>query len=113
MAILVRDESGGIHVAAVLRAVLPVPAIALLMACDTAPPPPEPAPAVPVTGVRVDGNRLVDAAGRTLRLRGFDLAGAGSACVDGTGFFDPPDGEAPDDAVIHAMRRTWPTFSTS
>jgi endoglucanase len=110
--ILVRGEMEGSVLPRWLRAVLPLSAITLLMACETAPPPPEPAPPVPATGVRVDGNRLIDPAGRTLRLRGFDLAGAESACIDGAGFFDTPDGEAPGDATIRAMRRTWPGANT-
>jgi endoglucanase len=94
-----------------LRAVLPVSAIALVMACDTAPAP-EPAPPVPASGVRIVGNRLVDPAGRALQLRGFDLTGAESACIDGDGFFDTPDGRAPAGTTIQAMRRTWPGANT-
>jgi hypothetical protein len=58
----------------------------------------------PATGVRVRGNQLVDAAGRTVRLRGFNHAGAEYACVDGDGLFDTPDGAAPGDAVVAAMK---------
>jgi hypothetical protein len=63
------------------------------------------APAGPATPVRVDGNRFVDAAGRTVVLRGFNHAGAEYACVEGDGVFDTPDGGPPSDAAVAAMRR--------
>jgi hypothetical protein len=53
--------------------------------------------------VRVDGNRFADASG-PLRLNGFNHAGAEYACVEGDGVFDTPDGNAPGDDVIQAMR---------
>lgn len=62
------------------------------------------APARPADGVRVDGNRLVDTAGTPVRLLGFNHAGAEYACVEGTGIFDTPDGGAPTEAVVRAMR---------
>ena len=80
-----------------LRLVLPV---VLLAGCGGAP---EPAPAR-VTDLRIEGNRFVDEAGRTVRLRGFNHAGAEYACVEGTGFFDTPDGQTPGLAVVKAMR---------
>jgi endoglucanase len=95
-----------------LRVVLPMSAVTLLMACDTAPPPPAPGPAVPIAAVRVAGNRLVDTGGRALQLRGFDLTGAESACIDGTGFFDTADGQAPGAVQIEAMRRVWAGANT-
>src|SRR6266487_7024787 len=49
------------------------------------PPGPTPAPAV-----HVQGNRLVDAAGRAVRLRGVDRSGAEYACAQGWGMFDGP-----------------------
>jgi len=52
----------------------------------------------------VDGNRFVDAAGRALRLRGFNHAGGEYACVEGDGVFDTPDGGAPGEQVVAAMR---------
>jgi hypothetical protein len=63
------------------------------------------APAGPATPVRVDGNRLVDAGGRTVVLRGFNHAGAEYACVEGDGVFDTPDGGPPSGAAVAAMRR--------
>jgi hypothetical protein len=53
--------------------------------------------------VRVSGNRFVDAAGRAIRLRGFNHAGAEYACIEGEGFFDTPDGRAPSAGVVRAM----------
>lgn len=62
-------------------------------------------PAHPASGVRVDANRLVDAAGRPVRLLGFNHSGAEYACVEGDGFFDTPDGTAPEETAVRAMRR--------
>jgi endoglucanase len=61
-------------------------------------------PADPAPAVRVRGNRFVDPAGRTLLLRGFNHAGAEYACVEGDGVFDTPDGGAPGEKVVRAMR---------
>src|SRR6266487_3790206 len=49
------------------------------------PPGPTPAPAV-----HVQGNRLVDTAGRSVRLRGVNRSGAEYACAQGWGIFDGP-----------------------
>jgi hypothetical protein len=106
--ILVRDDARGPALPRWLRLVLPVCAVTtLLVACDTAPPEPDPPPAVPVTGIHADGNHLVDAAGKPVRLRGFNVSGAEYSCIEGDGFFDTPDGKAPGDAVLKAMRRRW------
>jgi endoglucanase len=47
--------------------------------------PPGPAP-----GLHVQGNRLVDAGGHTVRLIGVDRSGAEYACAQGWGIFDGP-----------------------
>jgi endoglucanase len=55
--------------------------------------------------MRVDGNRIVDGTGKPLRLLGFNHSGAEYACIEGHGVFDTPDGAAPSEAVVGAMRR--------
>src|SRR5256714_6266917 len=57
------------------------------------PPGPAQAPAV-----RVEGNRLVDPAGRPVRLRGGTGSGAEYACAQGWGIFEGPR----DSASVHA-----------
>lgn len=52
--------------------------------------------------VRVSGNHLVDGSGTSIRLLGVDHSGSESACVDGEGFFDPPNSDTP--AMIAAMK---------
>ncbi|MEU4238607.1 cellulase family glycosylhydrolase [Actinoplanes sp. NPDC026619] len=52
----------------------------------------------------MDKNHFVDKSGTLIRLRGFNLAGAEYACIEGAGIFDTPDGQAPSDRVIAAMR---------
>jgi endoglucanase len=53
--------------------------------------------------VRVVGNRFADESGKTLQLRGFNVAGAEYSCIEGDGFFDTPDGRAPTDRDLAAM----------
>lgn len=84
---------------------MPVVLITASAGCRSAPPEPQAPPPEPVTGVRVDGNRLVDQAGRTVRLRGFNHAGGEYTCIEGDGLFDTGNERAPDDAVVAAMRR--------
>jgi len=43
---------------------------------------------LPVSGVRAQGNTLVDAAGTRLRLRGVNHSGSEYACIQGWGLFD-------------------------
>src|SRR2546429_6547716 len=58
------------------------------------PPGPTPAPAV-----HVQGNRLVDTAGRPVRLRGVNRSGAEYAYAQGWGIFDGPS----DSASVRAI----------
>src|SRR5207237_9400316 len=80
-----------------LRALLVVAAVA---ACHgnsagvQVPPAPTPAPAV-----RVQGNGLVDTAGRPVRLRGVNRSGAEYACAQGWGIFDGPSDSASVSAI--------------
>ena len=75
-------------------------------------PAPSPAPratrppdrAGPITAVRVAGNRFVDGRRRPIRLLGFNHSGAEYECIEGTGFFDTPDGAPPAASVVAAMR---------
>jgi endoglucanase len=86
---------------------------------------PAPPPATPVTGaalpvtgaaapvaptargpaglsVRISGNRFVDAAGKTLRLRGANHSGTEFACIQGWGQFSGPGDES-----VFAGMETW------
>jgi hypothetical protein len=79
--------------------------VLLVAGCQTAPEPePEPS-AEPVTGLRIEGNQLVEDGGGKIRLRGFNHSGAEYACIEGNGFFDTEDGQAPGTSVLKAMRR--------
>jgi hypothetical protein len=102
-------------------------AMALTAGCGTSPPGPGPRPTPstapptpstaphetpkqratskpPIAAVRVAGNRFVDARGRTIRLKGFNHSGAEFSCIEGDGFFDTPDGAAPTESTVRAMR---------
>src|SRR5437763_13211586 len=80
-----------------------LPALLVVAACHgnspgvQVPPAPTPAPAV-----RVQGNGLVDTAGRPVRLRGVNRSGAEYACAQGWGIFDGPS----DSASVSAIA-TW------
>jgi hypothetical protein len=50
-----------------------------LLACDT--PDSGAAPASPITAVQAVGNHFVDGSGRSLRLLGFNVAGAEYSCI--------------------------------
>jgi hypothetical protein len=53
----------------------------------------------PAPAVHVSGNKLVDAAGRTVRLRGVNRSGAEFMCAQGRGIFDGPS----DSASVRAI----------
>ncbi len=57
-------------------------------------------PAASLTALRVVGNRITDAAGTPLMLRGFNRSGTEYACIQGWGIFDGPS----DLASVQAMR---------
>jgi endoglucanase len=75
--------------------------LVVLAGCAAAAPPPPPGP---IQRITVEGNHFADESGTERRLRGFNLSGAEYACIEGDGFFDTPDGRAPSDAVVKAMR---------
>jgi hypothetical protein len=54
----------------------------------TTPTPTAPKPAI--TGLRVQGNQIVNGDGQAIRLLGFNHAGAEYACIEGWGIFDAP-----------------------
>src|SRR5256886_5444353 len=81
-----------------------LPALLVVAACQAnsagvqVPPGPTPAPAV-----HVQGNGLVDSAGRPVRLRGVNRSGAEYACAQGWGIFDGPS-DSPSVSAIASWR---------
>ncbi|MET0558013.1 MAG: cellulase family glycosylhydrolase [Solirubrobacterales bacterium] len=78
-----------------MRAKLPIPVL-LVVACLLAP-----AAAGAKPWIGVDGNRLVDRQGNTVRLLGLNRSGTEYKCVHREGFFEGPS----DSASIEVMRR--------
>src|SRR2546429_5182130 len=62
----------------------------------------------PAPAVHVQGNRLVDSAGRSLRLRGVNRSGAEYACAQGWGVFDGPSDSASVSAIASWRGETGP-----
>lgn len=61
--------------------------------------PPAPIVIVPASPVHVVGNRLADALGRSVRLRGVNRSGTEYMCAQGRGFFEGPS----DSTSVRAM----------
>src|SRR5437763_7368742 len=78
-----------------------LPALLVVAACHAnsagvpVPPGPTRAPAV-----HVQGNGLVDSAGRPVRLRGVNRSGAEYACAQGWGIFDGPSDSPSVSAIV-------------
>lgn len=64
-----------------------------------------------ITGLKVQGNRIVNGDGRTIRLLGFNHSGAEYACIEGWGIFDAPAKTRISPAVVQAMA-TWKGANT-
>src|SRR6266446_8188900 len=73
-------------------------AMVVTAACHSSPAAPLP-PGV-ATAVHVQGNQLVDSAGRPVRLRGVNRSGTEYACAQGWGFFDGPSDSASVAAIV-------------
>jgi peptidoglycan/xylan/chitin deacetylase (PgdA/CDA1 family) len=56
------------------------------------------------SGLHVEGKNIVDNAGRTVRLLGFNNSGAEFACIEGWGIFDGPNATRFTIAEAQAMR---------
>ncbi len=79
--------------------------VLVLLFLSLAPPMPAPATAAPSpapTGLRVQGNRIVNGAGETVRLLGVNRSGSEYACIQGWGIF-----EGPTDAAAIAAMTSW------
>lgn len=55
--------------------------------------------AVSITGLRVQGNQIVNGAGQAVRLRGVNRSGTEYACIQGWGIFDGPSDLASVQAI--------------
>lgn len=71
--------------------------VGVLATCESASQPSVRPPATP--GVHVQGNQLVDSAGRPVRLRGVNRSGTEYACAQGWGIFDGPSDSASVQAI--------------
>ena len=65
------------------------------------------AQAKPPPQLSVEGNRLVDPAGETVRLLGVNRSGTEYACAHRFGFFDSPDPEQVDTGKMIRAIRAW------
>lgn len=84
------SEATRIRLLALAAAVCAVGALLIVVHVHDGPSRPSPTPAASAPDLRVRGNRLVDAAGTTIRLHGFNTSGTEYACVEGWGIFDLP-----------------------
>src|SRR5947209_20204188 len=82
----------------VIRAI----AVPVLLVFATSAVSPIHAHAAGLTGLKVAGNRITDAAGTPLMLRGFNRSGTEYACIQGWGIFD-----GPSDAASVTAIRSW------
>jgi hypothetical protein len=77
--------------------VLLIPLLFGLLGVGTSTPEAQASPAP--TGLHAVGNRIVDGAGQTVRLRGVNYSGTEYACIQGWGIFDGPNNLASVQAI--------------
>src|SRR6058998_1768775 len=76
----------------ILRIAIPAMVVTGVAACHSSPAAPLPPGVAPA--LHVQGNQLVDSAGRPVRLKGVNRSGTEYACAQGWGFFDGPSDSA-------------------